>query len=103
MKKRNQKKELIKSIISPMITFSPANHFHKSKAIFGRNSHTKLVVINDQNTNNIKSMSQKKNRNYFSNKNINKSNKKLIINDYNYKINPNIINKENYTNRYHRK
>ena len=103
MKKKNQKKELIKSIISPTITFSPANHFHKSKAIFGRNSHTKLVVINDQNSNNIKSMSQKKNKNYFSNKNINKSNKKLIINDYNYKINPNNINKENYTNRYHRK
>jgi hypothetical protein len=61
------------------------------------------VVINDQNSNNIKSMSQKKNKNYFSNKNINKSNKKLIINDYNYKINPNNINKENYTNRYHRK
>ena len=103
MKKKNQKKDLIKSIISPMITFSPTNHVRKSKVIFGRNSHTKLVVINDQNTNNIKSVSQKKNKQYFSNKNINKSTKKLITNDYNYKVNTHIINKGNLTNRYHKK
>ncbi len=103
MKKKNPKKDLIKSIISPMITFSPTNHVRKSKVIFGRNSHTKLVVINDQNTNNIKSVSQKKNKQYFSNKNINKSTKKLITNDYNYKVNTNIINKGNLTNRYHKK
>ena len=61
------------------------------------------MVINDQNTNNIKSVSQKKNKQYFSNKNINKSTKKLITNDYNYKVNTNIINKGNLTNRYHKK
>ena len=101
MKKRNQKKDLIKTLMSPMVTFSPSNHTRKSKVIFGRNSHTKLVVINDHNQ---KAMSQtKKNKQYLSNKNINKSSKKLIINEYNFKLNPNIINKGNYTNRFQKK
>ncbi len=101
MKKRNQKKDLIKTLMSPMVTFSPSNHTHKSKVIFGRNSHTKLVVINDYNQ---KTISQsKKNKQYLSNKNINKSSKKLIINEYNFKLNPNIINKGNYTNRFQKK
>ena len=43
MKKRNQKKDLIKTLMSPMVTFSPSNHTRKSKVIFGRNSHTKLL------------------------------------------------------------
>jgi hypothetical protein len=73
--------------------FSPSNY--KSNAIFGRNSNTKLVIINEQN---LKSLNQsKKNNHYFSNKNINKSSKKLIINEYNYKTNAN-TNKRNYNN-----
>lgn len=104
MKKKNLKKDFVK----PLITFSPANHTRKSKVIFGRNSRPKLVVINDQNTNgnlNAKAVSQKKSKHYYSNKNINKSNRKLIINDYNYRNHTNIINKGNYntTSRYNKK
>ena len=99
MKKKSKKKDILKTNVSPTITFSPSNF--KSKVIFGRNSNTKLLIINDQN---IKSMSQnKKSKQYFSNKNINKSSKKLIINEYNFKTNQNIINKGNYTNKFFRK
>ena len=99
MKKRTKKKDSIKNHISP-ITFSPSNY--KSKVIFGRNSNTKLIIINEQN---LKSIGQNKNnRQYFSNKNINnKSSKKLIINEYNFKTNSNIINNGNYTNKFYRK
>ena len=99
MKKRTKKKDSIKNHISP-ITFSPSNY--KSKVIFGRNSNTKLIIINEQN---LKSIGQNKNnRQYFSNKNINnKSSKKLIINEYNFKTNSNIINNGNYTNKLYRK
>ena len=99
MKRRTKKKDIIKANIGPIITFSPTNY--KSKAIFGRNSNTKLVIINEQN---LKSISQNKNnRQYFSNKNINKSSKKLVVNEYNFKTNRNIINKDNYNSKYNRK
>ena len=75
--------------------------YDKSKVTFGRNSNTKLVIINEQN---LKSISQNKNnRQYFSNKNINKSSKKLVVNEYNFKTNHNIINKDNYNSKYNRK
>ena len=97
LKKRTKKKDSIKTNIGP--TFSPTNY--KSKVIFGRNSNTKLVIINDQN---LKTFSQnKKSKQYFPNKNINKSSKKLVINEYNLKTNQNIINKDFYNNKYFRK
>ena len=82
-RKRTQNKNMIKNIMNQVIAFSPPNI--KSKVIFGRNSNTKLVVINEQN---LKSLNEtKKNKHYFSNKNINKPSKKLIINEYNFKTN----------------
>ena len=84
---------MIKNIMNPVISFSPSNY--KSKVIFGRNSNTKLVLINEQN---IKSMNESnKNKYHFTNRNLNKSTKKLIINEYNYKTNLN-TNKRNYNN-----
>ena len=99
MKKRTKKKDSIKANIGPIITFSPTNY--KSKVIFGRNSNTKLIIINEQN---IKSISQnKKNKQHFSNKNINKSSKKIVINEYNFKNSQNIINKDNFNDKFFRK
>ena len=93
MRKRSQNKNMNKNKMNTIGAFSPSNY--KSNAIFGRNSNTKLVIINEQN---LKSLNQpKKNNHYFSNKNINKSSKKLIINEYNYKTNAN-TNKRNYNN-----
>ena len=81
MKKRTKKKDILKTTINTGVNFSPSNF--KSKVIFQRNSNNKLLIINEQN---LKSISQrKKNIQYFSNKSINKSSKKLIINDYNFK------------------
>ena len=42
----------------------------------------------------------KRNKQYLSNKNVNKSSKKLVINEYNYKSNNNNINKGNYNKYY---
>ena len=95
MKKRTKKKDILKAMINPGATFSPSNY--KSKVIFGRNNN-KLIIINEQN---LKSMSQnKKNSQYFSNKSINKSSKKVIINDYNFKTYNNNLNKD-FFNKYY--
>ena len=97
IKKRNQKKDIIKSMMNQAINSSP---YSKSKAIFDRNSNRNLVIINETN---LKTISQSRNnKQYFSNKTINKTPKKLLINDYNFKNNPNIINKGNSTNKFYK-
>jgi len=98
IKKRNQKKDIIKSMMNQAINSSPS--YSKSKAIFDRNSNRNLVIINETN---LKTISQSRNnKQYFSNKTINKTPKKLLINDYNFKNNPNIINKGNSTNKFYK-
>ena len=97
IKKRNQKKDIIKSMMNQAINSSP---YSKSKAIFDRNSNRNLVIINETN---LKTISQSRNnKQYFSNKTINKTPKKLLINDYNFKNNPNIINKGNSINKFYK-
>ena len=77
-RKRISNKNVIKNIMNQVISFSPSNY--KSKIIFGRNSNTKLVLIKE----NLKSVNESKKNKYY---NKNKSTKKLIINEYNYKTN----------------
>ena len=100
IKKRSTKKEIMKNMMNHFAGFTPSNS--KAKDIFGRDSNRKLILINEPN---IKSLSQKKNKQYFSNKNINinEANKNLIINEYNFKANQNLLNKENYSNKFHKK
>ena len=83
-RKMTQNKNIIKNIMNQVISFSPSNI--KSKNIFGRNNNTKLFLLNEPN---IKSMNNesKIKKQYFSNKNIIKPSKKIIINEYNYKTN----------------
>ena len=96
IKKRNQKKDIIKSMMNQAINSSPS--YTKSKAIFDRNSNRNLVIINEAN---LRTISQSRNnKQYFSNKNINKTPKKILINEYNFKNNPELINKGNSTNKY---
>ena len=96
IKKRNQKKDIIKSMMNQAINSSPS--YTKSKAIFDRNSKRDLVIINEAN---LRTISQSRNnKQYFSNKNINKTPKKILINEYNFKNNPELINKGNSTNKY---
>ena len=98
IKKRNQKKDIIKSMMNQAISSSPS--YTKSKGIFERNNNRKLVIINEAN---LKTISQSKNnKQYFSNKNINKTPKKILINEYNFKNNTNIINKGNSTNKFYK-
>ena len=80
------------------INSSPS--YTKSKGIFERNNNRKLVIINEAN---LKTISQSKNnKQYFSNKNINKTPKKILINEYNFKNNTNIINRGNSTNKFYK-
>ena len=96
IKKRSQKKDIIKSMMNQAINSSPS--YTKSKAIFDRNSNRNLVIINEAN---LRTISQSRNnKQYFSNKNINKTPKKILINEYNFKNNPELIKKGNSTNKY---
>ena len=96
IKKRSQKKDIIKSMMNQAINSSPS--FTKSKAIFDRNSNRNLVIINEAH---LRTISQSRNnKQYFSNKNINKTPKKILINEYNFKNNPELIKKGNSTNKY---
>ena len=99
IKKRNQKKDIIKSMMNQGINSSPT--YTKSKGIFDRNSNRNLVIINEAN---LKTISQSRNNNkqYFSNKNINKTPKKILINEYNSKNNPELYNKGNSTNKFYK-
>ena len=88
----------IKMILDPILTFSSTNL--KSKVIFDKNKDKKMYIINDIK---LKSISQrKKNSQYFSNKNGNKSSKKLVINNYNLKTSQIIKNKGKYNNKFYR-
>jgi hypothetical protein len=98
IKKRSQKKDIIKSMMNQAINSSPS--YTKSKAIFDRNSNRNLVIINEAN---LRTISQSRNnKQYFSNKNINKTPKKILINEYNYKNNPELINKGNSNNKFYK-
>ena len=85
MKKRSQKKDIIKNFINQIITTSPSNS--KSKGVFGRNNNRKIFIKNKPN---LKLITENTNNKlYASNKNINtniyESSKKLLINEYNFK------------------
>ena len=95
IKKRNQKKDIIKSMMSQATNSSPS--YTKSKAIFDRNSNRNLIIINEEYLNTISQ--SRNNKQYFSNKNINKTPKKILINEYNFKNNPGIINRGNSINK----
>ena len=87
MKKRGQKKDIIKNFVNQVITTSPSNS--KSKAIFGRNSNRKIFINSKPN---LKSLTKNGNdKIYISNKNINtniyESPKKVLINEYKFKTN----------------
>ena len=87
MKKRSQKKDIIKNFVNQIITTSPSNP--KSKGVFGRNNNRKIFTKDKPN---LKLITENINHKlYVSNKNINtniyESSKKLLINEYNFKKN----------------
>jgi len=87
MKKRGQKKDIIKNFVNQVITTSPSNS--KSKGVFGRNSNRKIFINSKPN---LKSLTKNANdKIYISNKNINtniyESPKKVLINEYKFKTN----------------
>ena len=93
MKKRNQKRELIKNVIAPKINFSPSNS--KSKTIFGEKKNNRQIVL--ANELNLKSMNQYNNNNQnLSLKKLNKAQKKLLINENEY----NTVSKGNFSDRF---
>ena len=96
MKKRNQKKELIKNAITPKINFSPSNS--KSKTIFGEKNNNRQIFLAKEL--NLKLMNQyNKNNQNLSLKKLNKTQKKLQINENEY--NPN--SKGNFSDRFNKK
>ena len=96
MKKRNQKKELIKNAMTPMINFSPSNS--KTKTVFGEKKNNRQIILD--NKLNLKSINQY-NKNYqnLSIKKSNKTTKKLSINENEY----NNISKGNFSGRFNKK
>lgn len=93
IKKRNQKKDIIKNIMAPKINFSPSNS--KPKNIFGdKKNNRKIVLINKLN---LKSLNQYNNN--LSIKILNKKQKKLLINENEY----NTISKGNFSDRFNKK
>ena len=96
MKKRNQKKELIKNAMTPMINFSPSNS--KTKTVFGEKKNNRQIIL--ANKLNLKSINQY-NKNYqnLSIKKSNKTTKKLSINENEY----NNISKGNFSGRFNKK
>jgi hypothetical protein len=96
MKKRNQKKELIKNAMTPMINFSPSNS--KTKTVFGEKKNNRQIILAKKL--NLKSINQY-NNNYqnLSIKKSNKTTKKLSINENEY----NNISKGNFSGRFNKK
>jgi hypothetical protein len=96
MKKRNQKKELIKNAMTPMINFSPSNS--KTKTVFGEKKNNRQIILD--NKLNLKSINQY-NKNYqnLSIKKSNKTTKKISINENEY----NNISKGNFSGRFNKK
>ena len=83
IEKRSQKKDLKQKIMNnQFISFSPSKP--KSKDFFGRKINKKLILISEPN---IITFSQKRNKKYISNRFIDKNEKKLLINEYNFKAN----------------
>jgi hypothetical protein len=96
MKKRNQKKELIKNAITPKINFSPSNS--KSKTIFGEKNNNRQIFLAKEL--NLKLMNQyNKNNQNLSLKKLNKTQKKLQINENEYNAN----SKGNFSDRFNKK
>ena len=96
MKKRNQKKELIKNAITPKINFSPLNS--KSKTIFGEKNNNRQIFLAKEL--NLKLMNQyNKNNQNLSLKKLNKTQKKLQINENEYNAN----SKGNFSDRFNKK
>ena len=80
--KRSQKKSMKKKILNnQFISFSPN---HKGKDFFGRKINKKLILISEPNA---KTMTEKRNKKYISNKIIDKNERRLLINEYNFKEN----------------
>ena len=96
MKKRNQKKELIKNAITAKINFSPSNS--KSKTIFGEKNNNRQIFLAKEL--NLKLMNQyNKNNQNLSLKKLNKTQKKLQINENEYNAN----SKGNFSDRFNKK
>ena len=103
-RKKNAKKENIRTKLGTVITFSPLKL--NTKNIIGRNNNTKIVVPHDKI---FKSMNHKslKDNQYLSNNNqypkLHKTNKNFFINEYNYKSSGKNKLENNYINKFLRK
>ena len=109
MRKKNLKKENIKTKFGPILTFSPLKL--NSKILLGKNNNSKYVVNNEKtfksvNHRNMKVnqfLSNNSNNNNHLNQNSQKNKKNLIINEYNYKAVPKINKETNYFNKFFKK
>ena len=105
-KKKNLKKNNIKTKLGPVVAFSPLKL--TSKILVGKNNNnSNLILVNEKifksmNHRNAKIshyLSNNTNNNMHTNQNLYKSKKNLIINEYNYKAVSKKNNDQNYFNR----
>ena len=105
MRKKNLKKNNIKTKFGPVMAFSPLKL--TSKVLVGKNNNTNLIIVNEKifksmNHQNAKInhyLSNNTSNNIQANQNLYKSKKNLVINDYNYKAVSKKNNEQNYFNR----
>jgi len=96
MKRRDQKKDIIKNAMTPKINFSPSNS--NSKTVFGEKKNNRQIFL--ANKLNLKSINQySKNNQNLSLKILNKKQKKLLINENEY----NTISKGNFSDKFNKK
>ena len=104
IRKKNLKKNNIKTKYGPVIAFSPLKI--SSKIFVGKNNN-KLIVTNEKIFKSMNHVNIKVNQyltnnsnNVHQNQNLNKRKKNLVINEYNYKVAPKKNYEQNYFNKF---